>query len=172
MGRQINFYFDEKDEQEFLKLHQLNDIVFLKFRNMKSPQYEEIQLGSPVHVSDSDSQTYMCFRHDLNNIEYQDYDDGKLFYIKGVTSPVIEFSRSRYRQNLNLLGSGRLWYEHKYWAKDEDGNDVLLEKSKELEKLYNSLARWIRKHCTRLDNGNYIAPHAMELYKNGAEISP
>ena len=171
MGRQIGFYFDKKDEKEFLELPQFKEIAFLKFREMKSPQYDEIRLEKFSIISDAQSQTIMCSKSDLNNLAYREIGGG-LYYIDAHDSPVIEFSRSGYKAELNRLISGRLWYQHKYWSKDKHGNDVILEKSKELEKLYNSLARWIRKHCTRLPNGNYIAPHAMELYKSGVELSP
>ena len=172
MGRQINFYFDEGDEKEFLKLPQLKDITFLKFRETNSPKYEEISLTRFSEILDATLQTFICFRSDLGDLTYREITGRGLFYISGYDNPVIEFSRGGYRPLLNRLVSGRLWYQHKYWTKDEDGHDVIREKSKELERLYNSLNRWIKKYCTRLQNGNYIGPHAMELYKKGAELSP
>ena len=120
-------------------------------------------------ISNVQSQMLICFMTDLDKIIYGRADQ---YYVNIIVSPVIEFSRSGHNPNLNRLISGRLWYQHKYWTKDKKGNDILLEKSQELEKLYNSLARWIKKYCKLLPNTNYIGPHAMELYKNGAELSP
>jgi len=77
-----------------------------------------------------------------------------------------------YLKEINPLVSGRFWYEHKYWDKDKDGRDILVAKDEELKLLYERLARWIKKYCKRLPNGNYIAPLAAELYSKGAELSP
>ncbi len=172
MGRQVGFYFTDRDEEEFLELSQLQGVVLLRSRQLASPLCEEVQLKPFQLTSNSDSQTLACFVSDKKELTFREIEGRGSFYIDDCVSPVIEFSRSGYRPDLNMIISGRLWYEHKYWTKDEDGNDVLREKSKELEKLYNSLARWIRKHCTRLPNGNYIAPHAQELHENGADLSP
>jgi len=171
MGRQIGFYFGDKDEKEFLEVVNTNDVVFLRdqFKRKKIEFYKEFNINPAVNQSKC--QAYICFRSDLKSVGFfGDYKAG-IILLDIFKSPVIEFERSGLKPDINLLISGRLWYEHKYWTEDKDGNDVLLEKSKELERLYNSLARWIRKHCTRLDDGYYIAPHAMELHKKGAKLS-
>jgi hypothetical protein len=170
MGRQIGFYFDDIDEKEFLKLSQLQDIVFLRFREMKCPECEEVDIVKYSRTSYDQTQIMICEKDDSKNVAF--LEGGGTYMIDNHDSPVIEFSRSGYLPRKNLLVSGRLWYQHKYWTKDENGDDIIKEKSKELERLYNSLARWIRKHCTRLPNGNYIASHAMELHRSGAELSP
>lgn len=171
MGRQIEFYFDDGDEREFIKLAQFKDVVFLKFREMEFRKYEEcLDIKKKAYSEASWNQTCICIERDLKSVKLLGKDGN--FFVDLHVSPVIEFSRSGYKPELNRLISGRLWYQHKYWAKDENGHDVLMEKSKELEKLYNSLVRWIKKYCKRLPNGNYIGPHAMVLYKNGTELSP
>ena len=143
----------------------------MKFREMKSPRYEEAHLETFAKKPEALSQSFMSFRSDLRQLKYREIKDSGLFYIDGYESPVIEFSRSGYKPELNLIVSGRLWYQHKYWTKDENGQDIIREKSKELERLYSSLVRWIKKHCTRLPNGNYIGPHAAELHERGAKLS-
>jgi hypothetical protein len=173
MGRQINFYFDYRDEKLFLDLPQLQNVVFLRFNNIDHPQYyiyDEFDLNPQLEASHS--QTCICLQNDLDKVVYSEIDDGKAYFINDITSPIIEYTRSGFNYELNLLVSGRLWFQMKYWGKDENGESALLSKSKELEKLYNSLAGWIRRHCKRLPNGNYIGPHAMELYNKGTELSP
>ena len=173
MGRQVNFYFDDKDENIFLNLPQLKDVTFLRFDNVNRPQnyiYDEFDLNPQLEALHS--QTCICLKIDLDIVKYSEIERGKAYFINDIVSPVIEYTRSGFDYNLNLLVSGRLWFQMKYWAEDEEGNDVLLSKSKELERLYNNLAGWIRRYCKRLPNGNYIGPHAMELYKKGAELSP
>jgi hypothetical protein len=138
---------------------------------MTEPHY---QIYSKMHLEarseTKDTQSLICMPSDLNSVQYIKFEGEEKYFVDVACSPVVEFSRSGYDAESNTLVSGRLWYEHKCWTKDEDGNDILVEKSKELEKLYNSLARWIRKYCTRLPNGNYIGPHAMELYRKGAKL--
>jgi len=173
MGRQIELYFNEDDEKEFLNLHQFEEVVFLKFREMIAPKYELYNdIKKTAWIETRNTQTFICRKSDLEILEYQSvFTSGRnLFYIDSDCSPVIEFSRSGYIPDTNNLIGGRLWYEHKYWAKDQDGNDVLKEKSKELEKLYESLARWIRKYCKRLPDGRYIGPGAMKLHNQGARL--
>jgi hypothetical protein len=171
MGKQIRFYFDDRDEREFLGLPQFQNVAFLKFREMATTECEEYQeLDRKAHSATLRDQTCICLKDDLDLIIIVGEIDN--YFIDVHDSPVIEFTRSGYLPKKNLIVSGRLWYQHKYWTKDETGDDVLLEKSKEIEKLYNSLARWIRKHCTLLPNTNYIASHALELYKRDVELSP
>ena len=170
MGRQIRFYFVDSDEREFLILPQFEDAVFLKFRELESAQCElYCDINEKARSGISQNQTCICIKRDMANVKFLGRE-GR-FLLDNYESPVIEFSRSGYKPELNLIVSGRLWYQHKYWTKDENGQDIIREKSKELERLYNSLVRWIKKHCTRLPNGNYIARHAMELHERGAKLS-
>ena len=171
MGRQINFYFIQNEETKFITHCIENNLMFLQW-DVELPQNKEYPyFGQLPYNSNVSKQLYICHRRDLQNVKYKMLES-KWFYIDLTVSPVIEFIRSGLNPNNNILVSGRLWFEMKYWDKDEKGNDILVTKDKILEELYNSLAKWIRKYCTRLPNGNYIGPHAMELYKKGAKLSP
>ena len=170
MGRQLGFYFGDNDEKQFLEFVRANDVVFLRHcvKEAKNEVYNEFNINPAINQSIA--QSYICFQAELECIRYIGSKEIGFFLIDIHDSPVIEYDRSGLKSDSNLLISGRLWYQHKYWTKDESGHDIIREKSKELEKLYNSLTRWIKKYCTRLPNGNYIGPHAMELYKNGAKL--
>ena len=171
MGRQINFYFVKDDELKFLARCTENNVTFLQW-DVELPQNTEYSCFEQLpYDRDVKKQLFICLRSDLPNIKYKEIES-KWFYIDSTTSPVIEFTRSGIIPMKNILVSGRLWFEMKYWDKDKNGNSILVTKDKKLEELYNSLAKWIRKYCMRLPNGNYIGPHAMELYKNGATLSP
>lgn len=172
MGRQINFYLAANDERELLNAEFLKYVEFIR-RDVPSPRSQRY---ADFEFSPYDdgiySQLYICFERDIDRIEFRKLEAKNLFYVDSTISPVIEFIRSGYKKEENLLISGRFWIEMKYWDKDEQGNSVLITKGKELEKLYTDLAKWVRKYCTRLPNGNYIGPHALEAYKKGAKLSP
>jgi hypothetical protein len=170
MGRQIEFYFSEDDEQEFLRQIESAEITFLRFRELVSVRYEEVRLAEFSETSGSEQQVLICHRSDLECLKYWG-SASDMYMVNILDSPVIEFSRSGLTRDSNRLLSGRLYYEHRYWTKDAAGNDVIMEKSEELEKLYSRLVRWIKKYCKRLPGGYYIGPHAMKLHQNGAELS-
>ena len=172
MGRQINFYFAGEDEAHFLRHPNLKGVTYLK-SDVQRPENKPFDLfHEEPDTTSSASQVYICLKPYLSDVTYREVETRGYYYLKSLDSPVIEFCRSGLNLATNTLVSGRIWYEHKYWDKDDDGNDVLLEKPEELQRLYNSLVRWIRKYCTRLPNGNYIGPHAMEIYKRGSKLSP
>jgi hypothetical protein len=172
MGKQVNFYFDRPDEARFLSQRGLSKVEFL-VSDVDSP---EVKLSDvfreELDTSSSSSQVYICLRSYFSSVVYQRVEERGYSYLDPFASPVIEYTRSGLNTVRNVLIAGRIWYEHKYWDKDDDGNDVLVEKPERLLRLFNSLARWIREYCTRLPNGMYIGPHAMELHKKGAKLSP
>ena len=173
MGRQVNFYFVEEDEQSFLQILEHEEVIFLRDDDHEWPShrfYGEFRLQPRDGAAHS--QTLMCRKCDLKHLRFSRIATTERYYIDSICSYVIEFTRSGYREVSNTLVSGRIWYEHTFWDKDSEGRDILVAKDEELKKLYERLARWIKKYCKRLPNGNYIAPHATELYAKGAELSP
>ncbi len=173
MGRQVNFYFIEQDELRFLDILSKENVVYLRMDRSEKRAfriYDEFRLNPCGEASHG--QTLICRSCDLDRLVFLPRRKSDMYFVDLDRSPVIEFSRSGYRDVSNRLVSGRLWYEHKYWDRNSNGESVLYAKGEDLKKLYERLSRWIRKHCTRLPNGNYIAPHAAEVYANGAELSP
>jgi hypothetical protein len=171
MGKQINFYFGSRDELEFLDCRFLNEAVFISHESSTNSieMYNEFQLNPTIR--EVYSQLNICRPSYFEQIKFREVPTQEIYFIDPYDNPVIEFIRSGYKEDLNLLISGRLWYQHKYWGKDRIGKSVILTKSEELNKLYNSLAGWIRRHSTPLPNGRYIGPHAKELLEKGAELS-
>jgi hypothetical protein len=161
MGRQIIFHFVNLDEREFIKFLAFGDVAFVKWDGSEFKVLAEYNLpeGYPF-------QLFIVRLSEIDNIKFLNDTT-----INSATSPVIEFTRSYYMEELNRLISGRLWFEKRYWTKSSDGTDILMEKSEALQKLYDSLAKWIKKYCERLPNGRYIGPHAKELLEKGAELS-
>ena len=171
MGRQINFYLHNEDERNLLESGVFSNIVFLNrlTDNPKNNVYKEFHLIPREQTKNT--QLYVCLEEDLDNIVYMPINSSDLYFVEPTLSHVIEFIRSGLNPEKNILVSGRFWYEHKYWTKNENGEYILVEKSKELEKLYNNLAGWIRRHCDRMENGNYIGPNAKDVHKKGTRLS-
>lgn len=64
---------------------------------------------------------------------------------------------------LNRYEHGRLWYETSYY----DNNGILVKKNNDIEKVYSSLVREIRKKSKKSNDGAfYILPDAYKQYKN------
>jgi hypothetical protein len=171
MGRQIRFYFVCEDEANLIMEALGGDTVLLAdyVRSLRSGARTEIgadaigvQVAGMVHI---------CFKSDLGRVRYVSTGRGDEYFLESYDSFVIEYLRCGLDAETNRLVPGRLWYQHRYWTKDETGKDVVREKSEELERLYNRLIRRIKKYCKRLPDGYYIGPHAMELHQNGAELS-
>jgi|WetSurMetagenome_2_1015567.scaffolds.fasta_scaffold278162_1 hypothetical protein len=161
MGGQIIFHFVNLDEREFNKFLAFKDVVFVKwdgsiFRGLTDYNLPD---GYPF-------QLFIVRLSDIDNIKI--WKEG---IINLSDSPVIEFTRSYYDKEVNLLISGRLWFEKRYLTKSPDGRDILMEKGEALQKLYDSLAKWIKKYCERLPNGRYIGQHAKDYLEKGAKLS-
>jgi hypothetical protein len=173
MGRQISFYFMERDERLFLQILSTESVEF--YRGDPGPDkspviYNEFSLNPCTDVTHP--QVLVCRRGDEAQIRFLETRDSGRYFIDSVCSPVIEFTRSGYNAGSDTLVSGSLWYEHTYSDEDQNGRNVLAGKAEELKRLYERLAEWIETHCQRLPNGNYIAPHAAESYGRGAKLSP
>jgi hypothetical protein len=173
MSRVISFYFIEEDEQSFLQILNPERVLILRSdpgRERLLVIYDEFSLNPCTQVTHS--QALLCRRGDETGIRFMETRDGDQYFIDCECSPVIEFTRSGYDAGSNTLVSGRLWYEHSYSDMDKHGQSILFEKAEGLLWLYERLVRWIEKNCRRLPNGSYIAPHAAELYAQGAKLSP
>lgn len=173
MGRQVNFYFAKSDEEAFLTAPAMRDTVLVNLRSEGEPSPSVVvQLWERCYSDTRVLQACVTPAGFLSGIRYLSVPSIGRYLVDTDCSPVIEYSRSGLNAELNLLVSGRLWYQEKYWDRDENGNDVLMQKDPSLTKLYNTLSGWIKRHCKRLPNGLYIGPGALELYEKGASLSP
>ena len=106
MGRQVNFYFVAEDEKQFLSLIANQGIVILR-NHVKSGQpeiYDKLHID-PGTLS-SDSQTYLCFRSRIDQVVYTNMKGLGFHRLDETRSPVIEFDRSGYKSESNLIISG------------------------------------------------------------------
>jgi len=155
---------DSEDEKLFLGLFNLNEVEFLKSGFMKQPTYEIYDKFDDPNAQPPYSKVYICFKKDLNRITFDKVEDGS-YWMSGTINPVIEFIRSRPDRETKKWISGRIWFEFKYWVKDENGKAVLLQKDDALKKLYEKLERWIRKHFRKDSLDYYVGPHLSLRFK-------
>jgi hydroxymethylpyrimidine pyrophosphatase-like HAD family hydrolase len=164
MGKQINFYMAEETEAKFIDfVISTGGKVLFKGDNDK-----------PIYLTslpkDDWYQLYL-YKEEFGQLTLRPISDNK-YYIDSINSPVIEFSRT-YKREIGKnkeISRGRIWVEMKFWNEQEE----LEEKTKELEKWYGTLNRWIKKNVDRVDeiiNGHkyitYVSPSLKELMSKG-----
>ena len=147
MGKQVNFYMDYQTECRFVDLIlQSNGQILTLQRDVSTSVFESLPEGSNI---------YFC----LYKPEF-----GPLVYKGGsvdiLVSPVIEFSRSIvWSKPQKGVNRGRLWIEMYY--RNNEGN--IVSKSKELDRWYGSLSRWIRNNLKERVASTYATTEMVEL---------
>lgn len=165
MGRQVNFYMTEKDEEEFVAfVRSTGDVCILPYRlpteslecleNLPEP-------GTPFWLS------LYLWNRDLSPEPRLYYiEKQKHWYFDDFASEVIEFSRCYWHQG--RLGRGRIWAEMTGW--DENEPDKTFRKSDAFQKWYSRLARWIKRKGKRDKNGDYVLPGAQQFAEQGGVL--
>jgi hypothetical protein len=146
LGKQIQFLLDEITENKFVQfiLSEGNTHILLNGNAIT-------ELPKPFSV-EGWFKVYL-YRPTIGELIIEIINEN-LSFIRPLTSPVIEFSRTVLRNDKKEISLGRLWVETKYF--DEIGNKV--EKPKELNIFYNQLVKWIKKELSikEINNEGYI----------------
>jgi hypothetical protein len=148
MGRQIRFFFDKEDEIVFLnhvyeKNYSILDTKATILGKTDAIESEELQFK----IADNSSTIVIK-------------DNG---YVDDFKSDVIVYSRCKVWKDGDLA-QGRIWAEFRYWI----SSDEIAVKSDEFTKMYNGLARWIKKNSRiSINKAWYIGAHAYEQYLQG-----
>jgi|WetSurMetagenome_2_1015567.scaffolds.fasta_scaffold465868_2 hypothetical protein len=149
MGRQIRFFFTEKDEEDFLQaIFEHGDfIIDSKGRQMTK---HEIFKENPAKIYIKPTQAVVIMR-----------ESG---YVEAFESNIIDYRRSRIQSNdPKKFQVGRLWIELIGYA----SNGSTFRKDKWIEDEYNYYKKWILKHCKISKNKDYyIGSTAYLLYKD------
>lgn len=157
MGRQVCFFVTKKDLQNLIDLVNANGGIMLNSRN----EIQDTLTNGQVFIR-------------LNNSNLYYWDDYKLYeysaghIINQQASDIISFSDCRLideqSKNICRYEHGRFWYAPSYY----DNNEQLVRKTKDLEKFFNKLKRYIVKHfIISVDKSWYIGPDAYIEYKKG-----
>ena len=166
MGKQVNFYMTQEDEAEFLEFMRSERDVCLIPDTLPTesiacmsylPKRGETLFWFKVSLWDRNHSPPPKRRH----VQEQGY-----WVVDELNSEVIEFSRSILSEG--RLVRGRIWAEMTEWQQTEPPS--LVRKSKTFEKWFDKLARWIRQHATRDENGDYVFPGAAQYESDGGRL--
>jgi len=152
MGRQVNFFVDQKDVVEFVTYVCQRGGLFLNRRGTR--------IDDPRSQSMTTSRMYIWTKgRKVVTDDIIDYD----------RSEVIEFTISDCDQHHLILQRGRLWYQTTIWD-PSTGSSV--RKSPELDKDFDYYKRYIQKNFRRCSNCNWIwaGPGAYDLYRRGWKL--
>jgi hypothetical protein len=162
MGRQLQFYMLPEDQNAFLRHVQERDSIVVAARSSDSA---EIQPLPDLEIAGGKT---LCLWNPnlLQNLERQWIPEPRYYTVDVLKTPTLEFTPSFTAtwEDQPALGQGRLF-----------GNfEPYLKKPREFEKWFESLVRWIRKNYQKnpVGLGGYVAPAALEFYKNGGYLLP
>jgi len=177
MGKQVNFYMLEEDEQEFVEfvLGQPETVMLGSAGRQETPSILDC-----LPVEDSPiiwrSRVYfwrpgypLFTRYIIMQVE--PLRGQGLYFIDDSQSSVIQFDRSLLLPDENLLTRGRIWADMRRLE-----GDKFVRKGEEFEKWYAGIAAWIRKRYRKISAGShfyfYIGPQAYSWYQAGGKLQP
>lgn len=159
MGRQINFYLSEHDQEEFCRrLDALGGILAIL-----PPLPQPVTNGQSVL-------TYSHWRPgEYNPVLFRSVDDGKLvfrhsargYFVDEMRSPVVEFLRCS--TDGAELRRGRLYYTAQYF----DDNDRKISKDTDFEKWASKIFKIARGVCIGEWDGALIGKEAQSMIQRG-----
>lgn len=157
MGIQVNFYIDNKLQQEFIKyIYECGCKIM-----------DCISAGNKLNIYDSFDNVvfigrplYICNPSDLDNIFIKPWGQ-----IDPLDSHIIEFIPTSINSLDMEMGQGRIWFEKYVYINEERKikNQLLLD-------LYNSLCKWIKKNTDYVFIGQkkqYVTDRIIELVNQG-----
>lgn len=147
MGKQINFEMDHNMTDKFWAfLKSIDNLEFIMRRENENQKLSELPSDYYTKI--------IIYNNEIGELQALSNSTT----IDTMSSPVIEFSRTCIDRERKELRGGRLWVEMEYW----DDNGKQIEKPKELDKLYQKLARWIRKNMPKIE---IEVPHRGKVHK-------
>lgn len=176
MGRQINFWMTEEDEQAFVARLRDDDIVWTSRSLKLGARPEPAELD--VWHSTADEQWIVCIRRrDWKRLEYEDIPDNPLSqsarhvigradftpWTRVGTGPSPCFEWNTCARSSTIIARGRIYFDST-WLED----CVVMLKDEEPTKWFNRLAAWLRSRGQKRDHpGQYVMPGAAQLVSSG-----
>ena len=162
MGRQVNFYMNQEDENEFLEFVKGTGKVDILPYKSQTSTFEPLE-KLPDPFSEKFSGGLWLFNRGVSSNLLVEFVPTQGYYsINPLQSSVIEFTRSGVKEK--YLRRGRLWAEFTYLDKERM---ILLPKEPEFGKWYDAIAKWVRGKYDRLERLIYAGPGAQKLLKEG-----
>ena len=180
MGKQVRFYALPKDEVlfwEFVRAipgtyrlsskspnSSVSSFVIPWSEKLPKPEFRKYYFCSVK--PDSLNAYVKKGSYKVYSEEKMDYiDTGEQFYWLDINAPVIEFISSFFRDD-GRLARGRIWADFNKL----EGNE-LVDKGQDLEALFETVAKWIRKNFKRIKGiDGYFGPEALVWYEGGGKI--
>lgn len=131
MGRQVNFICTKKDIATIVEFIHTHDASFYKDCYAKKEFFRVDNLSAQENQG--------CYWICLN--QYYQQTGGENILSKYFHAEVIQFTKEAYIDEIFYC---RIWADLGFWTKI-NGVDSYVYKSKDFEKFYNSLARFIKK---------------------------
>lgn len=164
MGKQISFLMDEQDENRFVEFILRNADIYFE-GDLKVP-VKIIEL--PMKFSGKGWFKVYLYRNVLGELEIEKTSNEREI-INSTKSPVIEFIRTIVREDDSEIRRGRLWVEMKYY----DHQNILIEKSKDINVWYNILSKWIKSNLIKIEviinnkkKNEYVSSSLVPLFKD------
>ena len=164
MGKQVNFYMAEADEEMFIDFLRSDREVAIFEYAISSPDLISLEKLPSREVP---SWFIVWLWDKANSPEpHTRYIKEQNYYVfDRFRSEIIELSRSHLNQD--RLVRGRIWAEMAWW------DEVTFErkyKSDSFKKWFNRLARWIKKNSIRNEVGDYVMPGAKKFVEGGGKL--
>ena len=132
MGRQINFYMDKEVEKRFITFLLQNDYKILYDDTI------EKEIKDIINVNDIKEYGFLyVYKEEYGKIIY--YEHYGRERIKGINSPVFDFSRTKILEDEKGIREGRIWVNTDLEFKSPDIKEQFL-------KDYGKLVQWIKKN--------------------------
>lgn len=162
MGRQVRFYMLSEDEDVFAShLREDADVVIVNERSAKAKPVELERFPAQGSI-DSRLGTLIWNRRVTDELVWK-HLGANSWIIDKMNSEVIEMAQSEILDG--GLQSGRIWIETTRLDADR-----IAPKSVGFLSWYERLAKWLRKHYTRHENGIYLAPSVVKWVVSGGRL--
>ncbi len=166
MGKQINFYMDRVDEEEFLRylfsVYSLVVVVGEKQTNDEFPQFDLLDDLKSFEDLNRYYRFYLLNRDISDKLNVRFYPTSGCYFARGENSLSIQFNRCKI-EDIEVR-EGRLYIDTDGWKFYGLDN----KKIKQITKWYDSLVHWIKKRYKKIPNDwRYVGPHTLEAYKQG-----
>jgi hypothetical protein len=163
MGKQVNFYmtdFDEDNFVQFVRADRNVGIFMYAMPNQDIPLLTELpKKGIPFWFA-----LWLWDRDHSPAPKVRYVPEQKYFVVEGIVSEVIEFSRSHFDED--RLVRGRIWAETAVWQ--SDGSRA--HKNEAFRRWFDRLANWIKRHSVRNKRGEYLMPGAVKFSEKGGKL--
>ena len=165
MGKQLLFYMDKADEDEFLGYMRTTGDIAIIPQTSKEALKEEFQdfreaegrpLGESCHLWNRSISPQPVVKH---------YAQQGYYWLDFLQSEVVNVMRSKIvEQGLSM---GRLHTEDR--IRDAAGH--MQPKSAQFQSWFSDLCRWIKQRSVQVIDGAYVLPGANALIQNGTQVT-